>query len=63
MSYEFSCKRLRETEKAVQVVDYASGEEIWFPLSQVEEMHFHTKTHEGTIIVSDWIAKAKGLTS
>jgi hypothetical protein len=41
-------------------VDYATGEEIWIPLSQVHEMHFDEKGI-GTIVISEWIAKKKGL--
>lgn len=59
-SYELSCKRLGETNNAVRVYDYASEEEIWFPLSQVEEMHFDANG-DGTLVVTGWIARQKGL--
>lgn len=61
MSYELSCRFLRETDAAVQVHDYATAENIWFPLSQVEQMHRDRNGH-GTIVVTDWIAREKGLT-
>jgi hypothetical protein len=61
MSYEFACVFKHETYDAVLVYDPATEEEIWFPLSQVEELH-HDKSGNGTIVVSDWIAKQKGLT-
>jgi hypothetical protein len=37
-----------------------SDEEMWIPLSQVSSMHKGAKG-EGTIVVSAWIAKKKGL--
>jgi hypothetical protein len=61
MSYEFACTFRRETDAAVLVFDHASGEEIWLPLSHVESMH-KDKNDNGSIVVSDWIAKQKGLT-
>ena len=54
------CTRKRETAAAVLVID-DDGEEIWFPLSQVDSMHFD-KNSKGTIVVTDWIANQKGLT-
>lgn len=60
MSYTLHCTRKRETDAAVLVVDSDSGEELWLPLSQVESMHFD-KNENGTIVVTDWIAAAKGL--
>lgn len=59
--YKFACFFTGiETDKAVLVFDLASGEELWIPFSQVSEMH-KGKTSEGTIIMSAWIAKKKGL--
>lgn len=60
MSYELSCTFKRETACAVLVYDHATETEIWFPLSQVDEMH-RDKNNEGTIVVSDWVAQQKGL--
>lgn len=60
MSVERAVLFKHETDNAVLVYDHESKEEIWFPLSQVEEMH-HDKKGEGTIVVSDWIARQKGL--
>lgn len=60
MSHELYCKFMRETDNAVLVCDHDSGELIWFPLSQVEEMH-RDKRDEGSIVVTDWIARQKGL--
>lgn len=59
-TFELACIRKHETDNAVLIIDPASGEEIWLPLSQVDEMHFNDKG-EGTIIMSQWIAKKKGL--
>lgn len=63
MSYEIACTFLAETDNAVLIHDPASDEEIWIPLSQVEEMH-HPKgdfPKDGTIVMSEWIARQKGL--
>ena len=60
-SFEFTCTRKAETGAAVLIVDHATGEEVWIPLSQVHEMHFNQKG-EGTIVITAWIAKKKGLT-
>ena len=61
MSHTLACTRLRETDSAVLVIDTDTGEEMWFPLSQVDSMHFD-RNERGTIVVTDWIAKQKGLT-
>lgn len=60
MSHELQCTRRRESEKAVLIVDHDTGEELWIPLSQVEEMHFDSNG-KGRIVMSDWIAQQKGL--
>lgn len=61
MSHTIACTRKRETDNAVLVADHDSGEEIWIPLSQVDSTHFD-KNGNGTIVVTDWIARQKGLT-
>jgi hypothetical protein len=66
MSYELSCIFVHETDKACLIIDPASEENIWIPLDQVEERHGRKNAYgkfegEGTIIMSDWIAKRKGL--
>jgi len=63
MSYEYFCIFKTETDSAVLVIDPDSGEELWIPLSQIESMHksFKNPSGEGTIIMSDWIARKKGL--
>ena len=63
MTFEIACVFLAETDSAVKIFDPASDEEFWIPLSQVEEIHGRKadKTGEGTIVMSDWIARQKGL--
>jgi hypothetical protein len=61
MSHEIECDFVRETDNAVLVTEHNTGERIWFPLSQVEQMH-RDKNNRGRIVVSDWIAAEKGLT-
>lgn len=58
--YEFACKKKFESDNAILVIDAASGEELWFPLSTVDSMHFDGKG-VGTIVVAAWIAKKKNL--
>ncbi len=62
MSFEMACTFLRETDAAIKIHDHASGEDLWIPLSQVEEMHRPKGgLGDGTIVMSDWIAEQKGL--
>lgn len=66
MSFELACKFVHETDNACLIVDPASGEQLWIPMSQVLERHGKQKpnghfTGEGTIVMEDWIAKQKGL--
>ena len=63
MSLKMECTFLHETEAAVRICDAATGEVFWIPLSQVDEMHGKQKdgTGEGSIVMSDWIARQKGL--
>lgn len=66
MSYELACQFLGETDNACKILDPVSGEEIWIPLSQVDERHGKQDTNgrfigEGTIVMTDWIAEKKGL--
>jgi hypothetical protein len=62
MSYEFACEFLRETDKAILVKEPVSEEEIWIPLSQVDEIHRDKGGRTGSLVVTDWIASQKGLT-
>jgi hypothetical protein len=58
MSVTVECTRKHETDNAVLIV--VDGEDVWIPLSQVDSMHFDGRG-DGSIVVSDWIAKQKGL--
>jgi hypothetical protein len=60
VSHKFACTFIRETDAAVLVTDEGTGEQILLPLSQVDEMH-RDRNGRGTIVVSDWIAREKGL--
>jgi hypothetical protein len=60
MTVEIACTRVRETDNAVLIHDHASDSDIWIPLSQVDSMHFD-RAESGTICISDWIARQKGL--
>ncbi len=59
-TFELACSKKHETDNAVLIYDPATDEDIWIPLSQVEEMHFD-KNGNGTIVMSEWIARKKGL--
>lgn len=63
MSYKLSCIFKRETDSALLIYDFASDEDLWIPLSQIDSIHGRQSdgTGEGTLVVSDWIAKKKGL--
>lgn len=61
MSYELSCEFVHETDNAILIKDPTNESEHWIPLSQVDEIHRDKKTNFGTIVMSDWIAKQKGL--
>ena len=63
MSFELACVFLAETDAAVKICDVVTDEVFWIPLSQVDEMHGKQRdgTGEGSIVMSDWIARQKGL--
>lgn len=51
---------LRATEKAILV--NVDGEELWIPLSQVDDdSEVYSEGDEGTLIITAWIARQKGL--
>ena len=64
MSVELAVTFLHETAAAICIYDHVSEEEVWIPLSQVDEIHGRRTDGggEGTIVISDWIARQKGLT-
>lgn len=59
-TFELACRILHETDNAIQINDGTSDENLWIPLSQVEEIH-RDKNGYGSIVMSEWIAKQKGL--
>lgn len=59
-TFDFACRRMRETDNAVLVYDEASKEDVWIPFSQVVESHFD-KNGYGTLVITEWIARQKGL--
>ena len=49
------------TAKAL-LIKMADGEEMWFPQSQItDDSEVYAEGHEGTLEVTEWIAKEKGL--
>lgn len=58
-TFAFECDIIFERDASIKVVIVETGEEMWFPMSTVHEIH-RTKPH-ATIIVDDWIARKKGL--
>jgi hypothetical protein len=53
-----TCKKA--TEKAL-LCDI-DGQDFWIPVSQVHpDSEVYDEDHEGTLVVSEWIAKQKGL--
>lgn len=56
-AHALDCRFVRETERAICVVDLETGEELWFPKSTVIE----EDRDGGTILVERWIAEQKGL--
>jgi len=59
-TFEIACEFKHETDSAILIVDPVSSEELWIPLSQVEEIH-RDKNGFGTLVMSEWIARKKGL--
>lgn len=50
----------RETESALLV--NIEGEEIWIPKSQIDDdSEVYKKDTSGTLVITEWIAKQKGL--
>jgi len=61
MSYTVTGTIKRETDNAILVHDEESDEDVWFPLSQVDSIH-RVGGGGDQVVVTDWIAKQKGLT-
>ena len=60
MAFELTGVLKHETDAALCVFDFATEEEIWLPLSQVDKI---TRMADNVIEIrmTDWIAKKKGL--
>lgn len=57
---EFEIKQ--RTTNAMRVVDTASGEELWLPQSQIEEIHgIPGSPGHSRIVMQRWLAEKKGL--
>lgn len=54
-------KVVKESPKALLCL--INGEEVWIPKSQIDEDSevWNEKTSGGTLIITEWIAKEKGL--
>ena len=60
MSEEFAAKAIKETDKAL-LCDI-EGEEMWIPKSVIDDdSEVYKEDDEGTLIISDWFARKKGL--
>lgn len=58
-----NAKCIKETDAAL-LCRLDDGTEIWFPKSHVDddsEVYNDTDSAEGTLVVSEWIAKQKNL--
>lgn len=54
-------KIAKETDAAILVIEPATGEQIWIPLSQVDRISRKPNSDEADISMTIWIAKKKGL--
>ena len=59
-TWTIECIFRGETDAAVQIIDPASDELLWIPLSQVESM-VRRPDNTGSITMTRWIAEKKGL--
>lgn len=60
MSVELYARAIGETDGALLVE--IDNDKYWIPQSQIQdESEVYRKGHEGVFIISDWIAKQKGL--
>lgn len=61
-TYEGVFEIADRTAKAIKVIDTDSGEEIWLPWSQIEEVHgVPERPGHSRIVMTRWIAAKKGL--
>lgn len=61
MSYSIACHLVKETDNALLIRDPMSDESHWIPFSQIEEIHRDPGGKTGTVVMSEWIARQKGL--
>jgi hypothetical protein len=60
VEFEISEPVIAETANAI-LVD-VDGEQVWLPLSQVhDDSEVYAKGHTGKLVITEWIAKQKGL--
>lgn len=52
-----------ETDRAYQIRLPGSNKKEWIPFSQTAERHGNLRGGSGTIVITEWIAKQKGLIS
>lgn len=58
----FDCVCIHSTEKAILVKLPEMDKPLWFPQSQIDaDSEVWKQGDEGTLVVSRWIAKQKGL--
>ena len=56
-------KAIRDTDKAllIEFTDDSHEEDKWFPKSQIhEDSEVYAVGHEGTVIISSWLAEQEG---
>lgn len=59
-----NCKRLGETAKAMHVEwedEDGDTQDTWLPFSQIDEIHIDKATDRGSVVISKWLAREKGL--
>lgn len=54
------CKAIAQTDRALRVV--IDGEKYWIPQKQIhDDSEVYKDGDEGELVISEWIAKEKGL--
>lgn len=55
------CRAVRASDKAI-LVDVPTVGEVWIPQSQIDDdSEVYRTDDEGDLVISNWIAKEKGL--
>ena len=60
-SYEMACEFTGETDNAILIRDPVDGEEYWIPIFQMISRTVSKDGVNGTIKMTAWIARKKGL--